>query len=127
MNGSLVSLEWRERRTNNLIDWTAGDDFIWRPMNVDETLRKSYSISFRAPFMTQSLAVSGYLTGNEMNDLANNKSLPYVPTHTGQLLLQYSWQPVPWIYKPITAASGTTVSMTMIITLLILTLLRLQM
>ena len=90
-NGSQVSLEWRERRTNNLIAWTAGDDFIWRPMNVDETLRKSYSISFRAPFMTQSLAVSGYLTGNEMNDLANDKSLPYVPTHTGQLLLQYSW------------------------------------
>jgi len=58
---------------------------------VDETLRKSYSISFRAPFMTQNLSVSGYLTGNEMNDLASDKALPYVPTHTGQLQLQYSW------------------------------------
>ena len=91
-NGSQVSLEWRERRTKNLIVWTAGDDFVWQPMNVDETLRKSYSISFKAPFITQNLAVSGYLTGNEMNNLANNKSLPYVPMHTGQLLLQYSWE-----------------------------------
>lgn len=90
-NGSQVSLEWRERHTNNLITWTAGDDFVWRPLNVDETLRKSYSISFRAPFMTQNLSVSGYMTGNEMNDLASDKALPYVPTHTGQLQLQYSW------------------------------------
>ena len=91
-NGSKVSLEWRERHTNNLITWTAGDDFVWRPMNVDETLRKSYSISFRAPFITQNLSVSGYLTGNEMNDLASDKALPYVPTNTGQLQLQYSWE-----------------------------------
>ena len=41
--------------------------------------------------MTQNLSVSGYLTGNEMNDLASDKALPYVPTHTGQLQLQYSW------------------------------------
>ena len=91
-NGSKVSLEWRERHTNNLITWTAGDDFVWRPMNVDETLRKSYSISFRAPFITQNLSVSGYLTGNKTNDLASDKALPYVPTNTGQLQLQYSWE-----------------------------------
>ena len=91
-NGSKVSLEWRERHTNNLITWTAGDDFVWRPMNVDETLRKSYSISFRAPFITKNLSVSGYLTGNKMNDLASDKALPYVPTNTGQLQLQYSWE-----------------------------------
>jgi len=88
---SRFGLEWRERRTNNLITWNAGDDFVWRPTNVAKALRKSYIISFRVPFMTQNLSVSGYLTGNETNDLTTDKALPYVPTHTGQLLLQYSW------------------------------------
>lgn len=91
-NDGRLGLEWRERRTNNLITWKAGNDFVWRPENVAEALRKSYIISFNVPFMTQNLSISGYLTGNETYDLATDKALPYVPKITGQLLLQYSWE-----------------------------------
>ena len=41
--------------------------------------------------MIKNLSVSGYLTENEINDLASDKTLPYVPMHTGQLQMQYSW------------------------------------
>ena len=41
--------------------------------------------------MIKNLSISGYLTENEINDLASDKTLPYVPMHTGQLQMQYSW------------------------------------
>ena len=85
-----IGIHWRLRNSKDLITWTAGSDWIWRPVNLDKTSRETATVSFAIPQFFHGLSISGNTSKINTIDESTGKSLDYVPNQTGFIKIGYS-------------------------------------
>ncbi len=88
-NGS-VGMQWRIRKSTNLIKWAAGSDWIWRPENLDKTSRETATISVTIPQWIRGLSISGNVSIIDTKDESTGNSLEYVPDQTAFIQFGYT-------------------------------------
>ena len=84
------SIEYRKRHSHNLITWSAGENYIWKPQNIDESERKNMIMSVSIPTRFAGLSISGHVTHTKAIDMNTRKTLQYVPESSANILIDYA-------------------------------------
>ena len=84
------SIEYRNRHSHNLITWSAGENYIWKPQNIDESERKNVIMSVSIPTRFAGLSISGHVTRTKAIDMNTRKTLQYVPESSANILIDYA-------------------------------------
>ena len=84
------SIEYRKRHSHNLITWSADENYIWKPQNIDESERKNMIMSVSIPTRFAGLSISGHVTHTKAIDMNTRKTLQYVPESSANILIDYT-------------------------------------
>ena len=84
------SIEYRNRHSHNLITWSADENYIWKPQNIDESERKNVIMSVSIPTRFAGLSISGHVTRTKAIDMNTRKTLQYVPESSANILIDYT-------------------------------------
>ena len=84
------SIEYRKRHSHNLITWSADENYIWKPQNIDESERKNMIMSVSIPTRFAGLSISGHVTRTKAIDMNTRKTLQYVPESSANILIDYT-------------------------------------
>ena len=90
-NGSL-GIGFRSRKSKNLINWSQGSDWVWRPENINKSSRETASISFTVPKWINGLAISGNISFIKAKNESTGKRLEYVPDRIAVLKIGYTYK-----------------------------------
>ena len=83
-------IEYRNKRSHNLIVWSPDENYIWKPQNLDRTERKNLIISTNLPEIISGMTFSGMLTRTKTKNLNSGKTLQYVPEISATVMLRYT-------------------------------------
>ena len=88
--GSNFVIEYRNKRSHNLIVWSPDENYIWKPQNLDRTERKNLIVSTNLPEIISGMTFSGMLTQTNTKNLNSGKTLQYVPEISANVMLRYT-------------------------------------
>ncbi len=88
--GSNFVIEYRNKRSHNLIIWSPDENYIWKPQNLDRTERKNLIVSTNLPEIISGMTFSGMLTRTKTKNLNSGKTLQYVPEISANVMLRYT-------------------------------------
>ena len=83
-------IEYRNKRSHNLIVWSPDENYIWKPQNLDRTERKNLIVSTNLPEIISGMTFSGMLTRTKTKNLNSGKTLQYVPEISATVMLRYT-------------------------------------
>ena len=83
-------IEYRNRRSRNLIVWSPDENYIWKPQNLDKTERKNLIVSTNLPEIISGMTFSGMLTRTKTKNLNSGKTLQYVPEISATGMVRYT-------------------------------------
>ncbi|MFQ6677548.1 MAG: TonB-dependent receptor plug domain-containing protein [Fidelibacterota bacterium] len=83
------AIEYRERKSQNLIVWAADENYIWKPQNLDKSDRKNLIISASIPASISGLTISGSVTRTLAKDITTGKALQYIPESSANIMVSY--------------------------------------
>ncbi|MEC9049296.1 MAG: TonB-dependent receptor plug domain-containing protein, partial [Candidatus Neomarinimicrobiota bacterium] len=83
-------IEYRNRRSRNLIVWSPDENYIWKPQNLDKTERKNLIVSTNLPEIISGVTFSGMLTRTKTKNLNSGKTLQYVPEISATGMVRYT-------------------------------------
>ena len=88
--GSNFVIEYRNKRSHNLIVWSPDENYIWKPQNLDRTERKNLILSTNLPEIISGMTFSGMLTRTKTKNLNSGKTLQYVPEISATGMVRYT-------------------------------------
>ena len=88
--GSNFLIEYRNKRSHNLIVWSPDENYIWKPQNLDKTERKNLIVSTNLPEIISGMTFSGMLTRTKTKNLNSGKTLQYVPEISATGMVRYT-------------------------------------
>ena len=88
--GSNFVIEYRNKRSRNLIVWSPDENYIWKPQNLDKTERKNLIVSTNLPEIISGMTFSGMLTRTKTKNLNSGKTLQYVPEISATGMVRYT-------------------------------------
>ena len=88
--GSNFVIEYRNKRSHNLIVWSPDENYIWKPQNLDRTERKNLIVSTNLPEIISGMTFSGMLTRTKTKNLNTGKTLQYVPEISATGMVRYT-------------------------------------
>ena len=88
--GSNFLIEYRNKRSHNLIVWSPDENYIWKPQNLDKTERKNLIVSTNLPEIISGMSFSGMLTRTKTKNLNSGKTLQYVPEISATGMVRYT-------------------------------------
>jgi outer membrane cobalamin receptor len=83
-------IEYRNKRSHNLIVWSPDENYIWKPQNLDRTERKNLIISTNLPEIISGMTFFGMLTRTKTKNLNSGKTLQYVPEISATGMVRYT-------------------------------------
>mgnify|MGYP005626559793 FL=1 len=83
-------IEYRNKRSHNLIVWSPDENYIWKPQNLDRTERKNLIVSTNLPEIISGMTFSGMLTRTKTKNLNSGKTLQYVPEISATGMVRYT-------------------------------------
>ena len=83
-------IEYRNKRSHNLIVWSPDENYIWKPQNLDRTERKNLIVSTNLPEIISGMTFSGMLTRTKTKNLNTGKTLQYVPEISATGMVRYT-------------------------------------
>ena len=83
-------IEYRNRRSRNLIVWSPDENYIWKPQNLDKTERKNLIVSTNLPEIISGMTFSGMLTRTKTKNMNSGKTLQYVPEISATGMVRYT-------------------------------------
>ena len=83
-------IEYRNKRSHNLIVWSPDENYIWKPQNLDRTERKNLIVSTNLPEIIAGMTFSGMLTRTKTKNLNSGKTLQYVPEISATGMVRYT-------------------------------------
>jgi outer membrane cobalamin receptor len=83
-------IEYRNKRSHNLIVWSPDENYIWKPQNLDRTERKNLIVSTNLPEIIAGITFSGMLTRTKTINLNSGKKLQYVPEISATGMVRYT-------------------------------------
>ena len=88
--GSNFVIEYRNKRSHNLIVWSPDENYIWKPQNLDKTERENLIVSTNLPEIISGMTFSGMLTRTKTKNLNSGKTLQYVPEISATGMVRYT-------------------------------------
>jgi len=83
-------IEYRNKRSHNLIVWSPDENYIWKPQNLDRTERENLIVSTNLPEIISGMTFSGMLTRTKTKNLNSGKTLQYVPEISATGMVRYT-------------------------------------
>ena len=83
-------IEYRNKRSHNLIVWSPDENYIWKPQNLDKTERENLIVSTNLPEIISGMTFSGMLTRTKTKNLNSGKTLQYVPEISATGMVRYT-------------------------------------
>ena len=83
-------IEYRNKRSHNLIVWSPDENYIWKPQNLDRTERKNLIVSTNLPEIISGMTFSWTLTRTKTKNLNSGKTLQYVPEISATGMVRYT-------------------------------------
>jgi len=87
---SNFAIEYRNKRSHNLIVWSPDDNYIWKPQNLDRTERKNLIVSSNLPEIISGMTFSWTFTRTKTKNLNSGKTLHYVPEKSATGMVRYT-------------------------------------
>ncbi|MBT5720570.1 MAG: TonB-dependent receptor plug domain-containing protein, partial [Candidatus Marinimicrobia bacterium] len=88
--GSNFVIEYRNKRSRNLIVWAPDENDVWKPTNLDSTERKNLIVSTNFPEIISGMTFSWTLTRTKTKNLNSGKTLQYVPEISATGMVRYT-------------------------------------
>jgi outer membrane cobalamin receptor len=83
-------IEYRNKRSHNLIVWAPDENDVWKPQNLDRTERKNLIVSSNFPEIISGMTFSWTLTRTKTKNLNSGKTLQYVPEISATGMVRYT-------------------------------------
>ena len=83
-------IEYRNKRSHNLIVWSSDENYIWKPQNLDRTERKNLIVSSNLPEIISGITFSWTFTRTKTKNLNSGKTLHYVPEKSATGMVRYT-------------------------------------
>ena len=83
-------IEYRNKRSHNLIVWAPDENDVWKPQNLDRTERKNLIVSSNLPEIISGMTFSWTLTRTKTKNLNSGKTLQYVPEISATGMVRYT-------------------------------------
>ena len=83
-------IEFRDRKSDNLILWAPDNNYFWKPQNLDKAYRRNLIISASIPENRYYWNISGTIRKTDTEDFRTGKPLEFIPNASGNIILSYT-------------------------------------
>ena len=87
---SNFDIEYRNKRSHNLIVWAPDKNDVWKPQNLDKTERNNLIVSSNLPEIISGMTFSWTLTRTKTKNMNSGKTLQYVPEISATVMVKYT-------------------------------------